>query len=70
MQINTRKSGNGTIRFSDKPGFAAIYQNSGMEWISIVGGPDEIAFYDIEGADDVRDLILRLKEKADGSVPT
>ena len=69
MQVSGRKSGNGTIRFSDKPGFAAIYQNSGMEWISIAGGPDEIAFYDIEGVADVRDLVLRLKEEKAGSAP-
>ena len=69
MQVSARNSGNGTIRFSDKPGYAAVYQNSGMEWISISGGPDEIAFYDIDEVAEVRDLVLRLKGEMSEAAP-
>ncbi len=66
MKLQVRPSGNGTIRFSERPGFTVVYQNSGMDWISLFGNPDEIAFHDIPEAAKVHDLVMEQVYKAKG----
>ncbi len=66
MKLRVRPSGNGTIRFSDRPAFTAVYQNTGMEWVSLFGNPDEIAFYDIPDAQYVHDLVMERVYRAKG----
>lgn len=58
--------GRGTIRFSDKPAYVAVYQNSGMEWISLIGAPDEIAFHDIRDVQAVHEMVRDLIYKSKG----
>lgn len=65
IKLRVRSSGNGTIRFSDRPAFTVVYQNSGMDWVSLFGNPDEIAFYDIPDAQEVHDLVLEQVYKAE-----
>lgn len=66
VKFRVRPSGNGTIRFSDKPGFTVVYQNSGMDWVSLFGNPDEIAFWDIPDAQYVHDLVMEQVYKVKG----
>lgn len=66
VKLRVRPSGNGTIRFSERPGFTVIYQNSGMDWVSLFGNPDEIAFHDIPDAQYVHDLVMEWVYKAKG----
>jgi hypothetical protein len=65
IRMSPGSRGRGSIRFSDKPAYVSVYQNSGMEWISLVGAPDEIAFHDIQDVQAVhamvRDLIYIAK---------
>ncbi len=66
MKLRLRSSGNGTIRFSERPGFTVVYQNSGMDWVSLFGNPDEIAFHDIPDAQHVHDLVMEQVYRAKG----
>ncbi len=66
IQLRVRSSGNGTIRFSDRPAFTVVYQNSGMEWVSLFGNPDEIAFWDIPDALHVHEIVMEQVYKAKG----
>ena len=64
IQLRVRSSGNGTIRFSDRPAFTVVYQNSGMDWVSLFGNPDEISFWDIPDALHVHEIVMEHVYKA------
>ena len=66
IRMSSGSRGRGTIRFSDKAAYVAVYQNSGMEWISLVGAPDEIAFHDIQDVEAVHAMVRDLIYKAKG----
>ena len=66
IRLSLGSRGRGTIRFSDKPAYVAVYQNSGMEWISLIGAPDEIAFHDIREVQAVHEMVRDLIYKAKG----
>jgi hypothetical protein len=66
IRMSPGSRGRGTIRFSDKPAYVAVYQNSGMEWISLIGAPDEIAFHDIHDVEAVLEMVRDLIYKAKG----
>jgi len=66
IRLKPGSRGRGSIRFSDRPDFVAVYQNSGMEWISLVGAPDEIAFHDIQDVRAVHDMVRPMIYRAKG----
>jgi|GEM_PF-679117 hypothetical protein len=66
IRMSPGSQGRGSIRFSDKPTYVAVYQNSGIEWISLIGAPDEIAFHDIQDVGPVHEMVRDLIYKAKG----
>ena len=56
----------GTRTASITGAYVAVYQNSGMEWISLMGAPDEIAFHDIRDVQAVHEMVRDLIYKSKG----
>jgi hypothetical protein len=62
IQKRVRADGSGTLRFGDTSGFggfAAMYENSGMEFFASFRGTPPVAFYDVKDAETVYQLVLQ-----------
>ncbi|HET7466715.1 MAG TPA: PH domain-containing protein [Candidatus Dormibacteraeota bacterium] len=60
LELSTRRGRAGTVTFGHWSGFAGMYANTGLDWLAWGMGQRPMAFYDLEDARSVYELVDRL----------
>ena len=60
LEVSTRSGRAGTVTFGHWSGLAGLYANTGMEWLAWGMGQRPMAFYDLDDARSVYELVDRL----------
>lgn len=60
LELSSRRDGSGTVTFGQSSAFAGMYGNTGMEWLAWGRPMTPLAFYDLDDARSVYNLVERL----------
>lgn len=60
LELSVRRGGRGTVTFGHWGGMSAMYANSGLDWFGWGSGQRPLAFYDLDDARSVYELVDRL----------